>query len=101
MGKKLDKCLKNKCLTITKKKDKGEKAYNKLLKKSCSKIKDGMKYYDCSSKVFSDSGYDKLMEEVNNCKKEKCLREHQDNVKAMNEEFDYEGIICIEKNYLI
>ena len=102
MGKKLDKCLKNKCLAITKKKDKGEKAYNKLLKKSCSKIKDDMKYYDCSSKVNSDSGYDKLMEEVHNCKKEKCLKEHQSNVKAMNEEFDYEGIIITspEENML-
>ena len=102
MGKKLDKCLKNKCLAITKKKDKGEKAYNKLLKKSCSKIKDDMKYYDCYSKVNSDSGYDKLMEEVHNCKKEKCLKEHQANVKAMNEEFDYEGIIITspEENML-
>jgi len=100
MSKKLDKCLKNKCLTIIKKKDKGKKVYDELLKKKCSKIKDDMKYYDCSTKVYSDSGYDKLMEEVHNCKKEKCLKEHEANVKAMNEEFDYEDVISAEKNIL-
>jgi hypothetical protein len=100
MGKKLDKCVKNKCLTITKKKDKVKKVYDELLKKKCSKIKDDMKYYDCSTKVYSDTGYDKLMEEVDNCKKEKCLKEHEANVKAMNEEFDYEDVISAEENML-
>ena len=79
-------CVKKKCTAITKRKLKGERKHNKLVKEKCSALVDNLDYYNCTDKIYTNSEYKKLFDDWSACTKKKCIKEHAERAAAYNEE---------------
>ena len=84
--KRLKTCKKTKCADLYKKYNAASKEHNKDIKKSCNSIKNDMKYYKCTSKIYDNdkSGIKTLQNELQNCSNEKCKKEQAASIKALD-----------------
>jgi hypothetical protein len=78
-------CKKTKCASITNKKKYVKNKLEKQQDTVCSGIKNNMKYYNCTSKLWDKStDYQNIIKEEQKCNDEKCSKEHQEYKKAFN-----------------
>ena len=71
---KLNKCKTRKCSKLVKKRNSMHKNFEKAQAKACPQ-KSNTAFYKCSSKFFDGSNLEKVMKNVVNCSKKKCVKE--------------------------
>lgn len=87
LEKKTRACEMRKCKAITKRKLKGQRSFKKLEKEKCDKLtneNEELEFFNCSNKIYEESGYDKLFAEWTKCSNAKCLSERKELAKAYN-----------------
>lgn len=78
-------CKKTKCSSITNKKAKANKIFEKEQDRECPGIKNDMKYYNCTSKFWDKSTtYLNIVNEEKKCGDEKCSKEHHEYKNTFN-----------------
>lgn len=79
-------CKKTKCADLHKKYNAASEQYNKDIKKSCNNIKNDMKYYNCTNKIYNNDkfGIKTLQAELQNCSNTKCKKEKAASIKALD-----------------
>ena len=78
-------CAKKKCAALTKRKIKGQQKYKKLEKKKCASLVDNQEFYDCTNKIYKESGYAKLFSDWLACSNKKCAKEKKPRTEAYDE----------------
>ena len=78
-------CAKKKCAALTKRKIKGQQKYKKLEKAKCSSLVDNEDFYNCTNKIYKESGYAKLFSDWLACSNKKCAKEKKARTEAYDE----------------
>lgn len=78
-------CVKKKCAALTKRKIKGHQKYKKLEKTKCASLVDNEDFYDCTNKIYKESGYAKLFSDWLACSNKKCAKEKKARAEAYDE----------------
>ena len=84
-----NKCEKKKCATQTKRKLKMQKLFKKLEKKQCAALKSADDFNNCSNKIYTETGYEKVVQDLLECGSKHCSREKKEKAQAYEEEFAY------------
>ena len=80
-------CAKKKCVALTKRKLKGQRKYKKLEKENCASFVDNEDFYDCTNKIYKESGYDKIFSHWTACTSKKCSKEKKAISELYNEKY--------------
>ncbi len=86
MEKLFNACEKKNCASVSKRNKTLKKKYQKMEKEKCSSNED---FYNCSTKIYTNSGHEKSFKELTDCNDTYCKKEKEERANAYTAEFDY------------
>ena len=89
MEKLFNACEKKNCPALTKRNKTLKTKFQKIEKEKCSSLVSDDDFFNCSNKIYTDSGYEKSFKDLTVCNDKYCKKEKEDRANAYIEEFDY------------
>ena len=86
MEKLFNACEKKNCAALSKRNKTLKKRFQTMEKEKCASNED---FFNCSNKIYTESGHEKSFKELTDCNDTYCKKEKRDRANAYTAEFDY------------
>ena len=75
-------CENKKCAALTKRKRPAERKFKKLEKAHCMPLSDNDDFFNCSNKFYTETGYEKIANDLAKCADQHCKKEKKERADA-------------------